>query len=65
MDRQEKLNARLTQLNQIIRETEDRLGAHSVKPVLMQQLFALEEERDVIVAQLRALSQNENKPPSS
>lgn len=61
MDRQEKLDARLTQLNQLIREAEDRLGAHSVKPALMQQLFALEEERDAIMAQLNDLSQNESK----
>jgi hypothetical protein len=61
MDRQEKLDARLTQLHQLIREAEDRLGAHSVKPALMQQLFALEEERDAIVAQLNDLSQNRNK----
>lgn len=61
MDRQEKLDARLTQLNQLIREAEDRLGAHSVKPALMQQLFALEEERDAIMAQLNDQSQNESK----
>ena len=39
MDLRGKLDARLNELNGLIREAEDRLGAHSVKPVLMQQLF--------------------------
>ena len=52
----EKLERRLHRLNALIAEAEARLGAHSVKPVLMQQLFELEEERDEIMARLKRLS---------
>lgn len=48
----ETLEKELTRLNQLIDEAEARLGAHSVKPILMQRLFALEEERDAILVQL-------------
>jgi hypothetical protein len=39
-------------INTRIDEAEARLGAHSIKPILMQQLFALEEERAAIIEQL-------------
>ena len=55
MDARQKLDSRLKQLAQLIQEAEDRLGAHSVKPLLMQQLFALEEERDAILNQRKEL----------
>ena len=55
-DRQQ-LKKRLERLNTLIEEAEARLGAHSVKPVLMQQLFELEEERDELTAQLKRLSE--------
>ena len=51
-----QLEQRLERLNRLIEEAEARLGAHSVKPVLMQQLFELEEERDELVSQLKRLS---------
>ncbi len=57
MDRQKKLESRLIELDRLIKEAEARLGAHSVKPVLMQQLFVLEEERDAIVEQLNNSAQ--------
>ncbi len=50
-----QLELRLERLSARIEEAEARLGAHSVKPVLMQQLFDLEEERDEILARLRRL----------
>ena len=44
----------LKRINALIEEAEARLGAHSVKPVLMQRLFELEEARDALVEQLKA-----------
>ena len=52
------LENELERISALVMEAEARLGAHSVKPILMQQLFELEEERDGIIAQLRALSAN-------
>jgi len=46
------LQKKLDLINTRIDEAEARLGAHSIKPVLMQQLFALEEERAAIIEQL-------------
>lgn len=56
MTERRHLEQRLERLNALIQEAEARLGAHSVKPVLMQQLFELEEERDDLVARLGQLS---------
>ena len=60
----EELKRRLHRLNTLIEEAEARLGAHSVKPVLMQQLFELEEERDDIVARLKRFSGQGEESPS-
>lgn len=54
MDRQE-LEKQLNRLNDLIDEAEDRLGAHSVKPVLMQELLSLEEKREKILERIRLL----------
>jgi len=60
----QQLEQRLKRLNKLIQEAEARLGAHSVKPVLMQQLFELEEERDDLTAQLKSLSDPSFEGPS-
>lgn len=60
----QQLEQRLERLNKLIEEAETRLGAHSVKPVLMQQLFELEEERDELMAQLKSLSGKKTENPS-
>ena len=57
-----QLEKRLLRLKELIEEAEARLGAHSVKPVLMQQLFELEEERDDLMAQLKRLSGGAESP---
>jgi hypothetical protein len=51
------LKKKLDQINTRIDEAEVRLGAHSIKPILMQQLFELEEERAVILEQLQRLKE--------
>ena len=52
-----ELENRLKQIDAQIRATEARLPAHSVKPPIMTALFELEDEREVILAQLKALSE--------
>lgn len=52
----DELKERIKIIDEAIREVEARLPAHSVKPPLMIQLFALEDERETLVQRLRALS---------
>jgi hypothetical protein len=52
------LKTRLTELEQAIAETEKRLPAHSVKPPVMQDLLALEDERDALLEKLEKLQHN-------
>lgn len=47
------LEKRLGQIEMEIAEAEKRLGAHSVKPVLMAALLDLEDERDSVLEQIR------------
>jgi hypothetical protein len=54
----EILKKRLITLNRKIAEVNKRLPAHSVKPPLMMELFALEDERDAVLKQLDALKQS-------
>lgn len=53
----EELEQRLKELEAAIRETEDRLPAHSVKPPVMQDLLAYEDEYEQIRAEIRKLKQ--------
>ena len=55
MDQKQKLEIKLADLAQKIRETEERLPAHSVKPQIMTELFELEDEYEAVSAQLKAL----------
>ena len=48
----EALSRRLKAVEAAIAETEKRLPAHSVKPPVMHDLLALEDERDAILRQL-------------
>lgn len=50
------LKQRLVALEAAVAETERRLPAHSVKPPVMHDLLALEDERDAILRQLDELS---------
>ncbi len=47
------LRKKLEALKEQIKETEARLPAHSVKPPIMHELFALEDERDRVLELLR------------
>lgn len=52
----EALKQRLKALEAAVAETEKRLPAHSVKPPVMRDLLALEDERDAILRELDELS---------
>ena len=49
------LENRLKELDKQIAEVNKRLPAHSVKPPIMAELFALEDQRDAVARQLDAL----------
>lgn len=51
----EDLTRRLEELEAEIVETEKRLPAHSVKPPVMHDLLALEDERDEVLAEIARL----------
>ncbi len=46
------LEARLKELDKKIAEVKKRMPAHSIKPPIMMELFALEDERDAVVKQI-------------
>ena len=49
------LKKRLAELDEEIKETKRRLPAHSVKPPVMMDLLALEDEYDDIMRQIQGL----------
>ena len=51
----DELKKRLTELDEEIKETKRRLPAHSVKPPVMMDLLALEDEYDDIMRQIQEL----------
>ena len=55
MDQKQAFEEKLAELEKKIRETEERLPAHSVKPQIMTELFELEDEYEAVSSQLKAL----------
>lgn len=51
-----QMKARLKELKAAIKETEARLPAHSVKPPVMMDLLALEDEFETLEQQIRAFN---------
>ena len=51
----EDLKKRLAELDEEIKETKRRLPAHSVKPPVMMDLLALEDEYDDVLRQIQEL----------
>lgn len=58
MDRLDVLEKRRAALAEAIRETEKRLPAHSVKPPVMMDLLALEDEYEKVSGDIRKLKGN-------
>lgn len=55
MGEADTIKQRMKELEEEIRETRDRLPAHSVKPPVMMELLALEDEYDALLARLDRL----------
>lgn len=55
MTKLEELRKRLAVLDQQIAETKKRLPAHSIKPPVMMDLLALEDEHDAVLEQIERL----------
>ena len=51
-----EIKKRLTELETLIRETRERLPAHSAKPPIMHELLAYEDEYESLLATLRRMS---------
>lgn len=51
-----ELKDKLLALEEQIREVKKRLPAHSVKPPIMMELLALEDEYEAVQAKITALS---------
>ena len=49
------LKTRLAALEEEIKETEERIPAHSVKPPVMEDLFRLEDEKALLILKIKAL----------
>ena len=50
-----RLEKQLQMIEDQIKELKNRLPAHSIKPVMMMELLALEDEHENILAQIQAL----------
>ena len=57
MNKLDTLKKRLQELDKEITETKKRLPAHSVKPPVMMDLLALEDEYDELLKQIEELKQ--------
>ncbi len=55
MRTEEEIKKRMAELEILIRLTKDRLPAHSVKPPVMMDLLAYEDEYDDLMKQLADL----------
>jgi len=55
----EELRKKLEVLDQAIAETQKRLPAHSVKPPVMMDLLALEDEYDAVLKQIERLKKED------
>ena len=52
------LEKKLTELESKIVEVKKRMPAHSIKPPIMMELFALEDEREALEKQIQQLKNN-------
>lgn len=59
MNRLDTLKKRLRELDEEIAATKKRLPAHSVKPPVMMDLLALEDEYDTLLKQIQDLKKND------
>jgi hypothetical protein len=55
----QKINSRLEELESLIRETKQRLPAHSTKPPIMLELLAYEDEYETLLNELKQISRKD------
>ena len=53
-----ELAEKLKKINEEIAEVKKRMPAHSIKPPIMMELFALEDERDVIEKKIQQIKKD-------
>ncbi len=53
------IKKRMEELGTLIRETKQRLPAHSAKPPVMMELLAYEDEYDELLSELTLISHGE------
>ncbi|MDX2439060.1 MAG: hypothetical protein QNK40_00765 [Desulfobacterales bacterium] len=53
------IKKRMKELETLIRETKERLPAHSTKPPVMMELLEYEDECDILQKRLKLLKNNE------
>ncbi len=58
MKTEKEIKKRMAELEILIRETKERLPAHSTKPPVMMDLLAYEDEYDDLMKQLADLKNN-------
>jgi hypothetical protein len=57
------LEDKLNELDEKIAEVNKRMPAHSAKPPIMTELFALEDERDAVAKQIKGLKKRDRVDP--
>lgn len=55
----DSIKKRMKELETLIRETKERLPAHSTKPPVMMELLEYEDECDILQKRLKLLKNNE------
>jgi len=55
----DSIKKRMKELETLIKETKDRLPAHSTKPPVMMELLEYEDEYDILQRKLELLKSNE------
>ncbi len=59
-DTKDSIKKRMKELETLIKETKERLPAHSTKPPVMMELFEYEDEYDVLQKKLKLFKNNES-----
>lgn len=54
------IKKRMKELEVLIRETQERLPAHSMKPPVMVDLLEYEDEYDILMKKLETIENNES-----
>ena len=56
----DSIKKRMKELEALIKETKERLPAHSTKPPVMMELLEYEDEYDILERKLKTLENNES-----